>query len=70
MMDYDPLPNQVHVTMSKDGRPTEVEVENNTIKAPAAEGTYYYSYGVWWMDENRENVSNGDAFYSFVIKVI
>lgn len=44
---------------------TEVAVKDNTFQAPIQKGTYYYSYGVWWMDEKEANVAHGDAFYYF-----
>ncbi|MFS0865041.1 hypothetical protein [Fredinandcohnia sp. 179-A 10B2 NHS] len=69
VMDYKPLPNEVHVTQFDDSSENEVNVEGNSFTAPTEKGTYYYSYGVWWMDEEKENVSNGDAFYAFAIEV-
>jgi len=47
----------------------EVLIEENSYIAPIRKGTYYYSYGVWWMDDKEENVSHGDAFYAFVLEV-
>ncbi|MEH7387187.1 hypothetical protein V7147_17495 [Bacillus sp. JJ1521] len=69
VMDYDPLPNEVHVAYYMGDKETEVKVENHRFTAPDEKGVYYYSYGVWWMDENEENVSNGDAFYAFALEV-
>ncbi|THE13076.1 hypothetical protein E1I69_09405 [Bacillus timonensis] len=68
-MDYEPLPNEVHVAYYQGGKETEVKVENHRFTAPKEKGVYYYSYGVWWMDENEENVSNADAFYAFALEV-
>ena len=69
VMDYEPMPNEVHVAYYTGDKETEVEVENHRFTAPEEKGVYYYSYGVWWMDEKEENVSNGDAFYAFAIEV-
>ncbi|WP_372660974.1 hypothetical protein [Cohnella sp.] len=69
VMDYEPKPNQFHVTQINEDKRTEVELKGNRISAPIQKGIYYYNYGVWWMDEEVENVSHGDAFYNFVIEV-
>lgn len=69
VMDYKPLPNEVHVIQFDDSSEKEIIVEEHSFTAPTEKGTYYYSYGVWWMDEVQENVSNGDAFYAFVLEV-
>jgi hypothetical protein len=68
-MDFDPKPNQFHVLQIGNGEEKEVELNNNQITAPVEKGIYYYSYGVWWMDNKVENLSHGDAFYAFVIEV-
>ncbi|MBB3128267.1 hypothetical protein FHS19_002921 [Paenibacillus rhizosphaerae] len=71
VMNVEPKPNKYHVTqMTAEGTPKEVSVIENSFRAPTDKGTYYYAYGVWWMDEHKENQSNGDAFYCFVLKVI
>jgi len=70
VLDYEPLPNKFHVEQISGGNHTEVAVKENAIQAPVQKGIYYYSYGVWWMDEKKENVSHGDAFYCFVLEVI
>lgn len=69
VMDFEPKPNKYHVEQINDGKHSEVVVKENSFHAPTQSGTYYYSYGVWWMDEHLENQSNGDAFYCFVLKV-
>lgn len=69
VMDYEPLPNEFHLLQTIDGEETEVEVENHRFTVPEEKGVYYYDYGVWWMDEKQENVSNGDAFYAFALEV-
>ncbi|MET3849397.1 MULTISPECIES: hypothetical protein [unclassified Paenibacillus] len=70
-MNVEPKPNKYHVTqMTAEGSSIDVAVKENSFHAPAQKGTYYYSYGVWWMDELIEDRSNGDAFYCFVLKVI
>ncbi|WP_066231840.1 hypothetical protein [Heyndrickxia sporothermodurans] len=68
-MDYEPKPNEIHVEQINKNNSIEIPVKVNSFFAPNEKGIYYYSYGVWWMDEKEENVSNGDAFYAFVIKV-
>ena len=69
VMNYEPKPNEFHVLQISESDEVEVIVKDNSFTAPLHEGIYYYSYGVWWMDEQEENVSNGDAFYNFVIEV-
>ncbi|PLT29459.1 hypothetical protein [Peribacillus deserti] len=69
MMDYTPQPNEVHLEQLTGDTPRQVPVRDGHFKAPTEKGIYYYSYGVWWMDEKEKNVSNGDAFYSFALEV-
>ncbi|GIN85848.1 hypothetical protein J6TS2_22340 [Heyndrickxia sporothermodurans] len=69
LMDYQPKPNEIHLSQIKDAKETEVSVINNQFTAPIKTGVYFYSYGVWWLDEKDKNVSNGDAFYAFVVEV-
>ncbi|MFT4416448.1 hypothetical protein ACLM5H_21530 [Fredinandcohnia humi] len=69
VMGYEPKPNQISVMQFSENGETEVDVKDNRFTAPTEKGIYYYSYGVWWMDEDQENVSNGDAFYAFAIEV-
>ncbi|WP_244913446.1 hypothetical protein [Heyndrickxia sporothermodurans] len=68
-MDYEPKPNEIHIEQINKNNSIEIPVKDNSFFAPNEKGIYYYSYGVWWMDEKEKNVSNGDAFYAFVIKV-
>jgi hypothetical protein len=68
-MDYEPKPNKIHLIYFKDDQEKETKVADNRFTAPTQEGIYYYSYGVWWMDEKDEHLSHGDAFYAFVIEV-
>lgn len=69
VMNFEPKPNEFHVLQISESEEVEVNVKNNSLTAPKHKGVYYYSYGVWWMDEKEENISNGDAFYNFVIEV-
>ncbi|MFS0646481.1 hypothetical protein [Siminovitchia sp. 179-K 8D1 HS] len=69
VMDYEPKPNEFHVVQMSNNKETEVMVKDNRFTAPAQSGVYYYSYGVWWMDEKEANLSHGDAFYAFVLEV-
>ncbi|OZU87115.1 hypothetical protein CIL03_18180 [Virgibacillus indicus] len=68
-MDFHPKPNEVYVLQIENGKESELDVNGNSFRAPKKEGIYYYSYGVWWMDEKEKNVSNGDAFYFFALDV-
>ena len=68
-MDYEPKPNKVHVIQINENKETDVLVEDSHFTAPLEKGIYYYSYSVWWMDKKEVNVSNGDAFYAFVLEV-
>ncbi|MGR6762545.1 hypothetical protein ACU1JV_11970 [Paenibacillus sp. T2-29] len=69
IMNYEPQPNKFHVEQFYEGKRTEVLLKENSFQAPTEKGTYFYSYGVWWMDEDVENQSRGDAFYHFALKV-
>ncbi|WP_225986053.1 hypothetical protein [Psychrobacillus glaciei] len=69
VMNYEPKPNEFSVTQMNNSEQIEISIKDNQITAPTEKGTYYYSYSVWWMDDHLENVSNGDAFYAFVIQV-
>ncbi|MER2037641.1 MAG: hypothetical protein ABS944_05810 [Solibacillus sp.] len=69
LMDYEPKPSEFHLMQIRGGNDKEVMIEKNSFSAPTEEGVYYYSYGVWWLDDKEENVSHGDAFYSFVLEV-
>lgn len=68
-MAYEPKPNQFHLMQESGSGQTEIPLSGNTFKAPALPGLYYYTYSVWWMDEHRANVSNGDASYVFALEV-
>ncbi|MBO1515471.1 hypothetical protein I7822_28055 [Metabacillus sp. BG109] len=69
IMDYEPKPNEFHLIQISESKENEVLVKENGFSAPTQKGVYYYSYGVWWMDEKEENLSHGDAFYAFVLVV-
>lgn len=69
VMEYEPQPNKFHAYQIHNNENTEIMFDNLQFNAPTQEGVYYYTIGVWWLDEKRENVSNGDAFYYFVIDV-
>ncbi|WP_100009990.1 hypothetical protein [Lentibacillus sediminis] len=68
-MDYEPQPNQFHVLQIGKNEEVEVSVTNNSFKAPLEKGIYYYSFAVWWMDEEVDNLSRGSADYHFFINV-
>ncbi|MGM7701893.1 hypothetical protein ACSVDE_09180 [Pseudalkalibacillus sp. Hm43] len=70
VINFEPKPNEFHVLqINENDEEIEVSVKNNSFNVPLQRGVYYYSYGVWWMDEKVEHLSHGDAFYNFVIKV-
>lgn len=46
-----------------------MKIKKHKFSAPKEKGIYYYAYSAWWMDENRQSISNGDAYYAFVLKV-
>lgn len=68
-MDYNPKPNDVYLTRIVDNKEFTVPIQDHKFKAPTEKGIYYYSYGVWWLDEKDKNMSHGDAFYAFVLAV-
>lgn len=69
VMNYQPKPNETHVAQMSGDDEKEVKMENNRFTAPMKKGIYYFTYSVWWMDKKEVNVSNGDAFYAFALKV-
>lgn len=69
VMDYNPKPNEFYLGQISENKETEVVMKDNQFSAPTQKGVYYYSYGVWWMDDKAKNVSNGDSFYAFAIEV-
>jgi len=69
IMDYEPRPNEFHLIQMNENNENDIIVKENSFSAPTQKGIYYYSYGVWWMDEKEENLSNGDAFYALVLEV-
>lgn len=68
-MDFTPKPNEIQLSEIRNEEETEIKVVNNHFTAPNEKGIYYYLYGVWWMDDNAENVSLADAFYAFALEV-
>ncbi|GAM12422.1 hypothetical protein [Mesobacillus selenatarsenatis] len=68
-MDYNPKPNKIHLVQFHNNEEKKITVSDNSFTVPTEAGIYYYSYGVWWMDEKEEHLSHGDAFYGFVIEV-
>lgn len=69
VMEYEPIPNEIHLDEFRNNGEKEIELNENTFTAPTTAGTYYYAYQTWWMNEKEANVSNGDAFYAFAIEV-
>lgn len=69
IMDYEPKPNELHLIQISENKENEILIKENAFSAPTQKGVYFYSYGVWWMDEKEENLSHGDAFYAFVLEV-
>ncbi len=70
VLDYKPQPSEIHLSEYRENQESvEITLKDLQFIAPTQKGIYYYSYGVWWMDEKREHVSNGDAFYAFVLEV-
>ncbi|MCA1029769.1 hypothetical protein LCL95_01830 [Bacillus timonensis] len=69
VMNFEPQPNKIHLIQMNGDVETELTVKANRFTAPTQKGIYFYSYGVWWMDDKESNVSNGDAFYAFALEV-
>ncbi|WP_249260944.1 hypothetical protein [Virgibacillus pantothenticus] len=68
-MDYTPKPNEIHLSQIKNDDETEIEVNHNQFTVPDEKGTYFYAYSVWWMDEEDDNLSHGNASYAFALEV-
>lgn len=60
VMNYEPQRNKHHVNQIYEDISEKVEVKENSFHAPTQKGTYFYS----------ENLSHGNAFYYFVLKVV
>ena len=69
IMDYEPKPNEFYLSQVIGNNKSEIFVKENVFSAPTEKGIYNYTYGVWWMDEEEENKSHGDAFYEFALDV-
>lgn len=69
VMDYKPKPNEFNLQQINEGTESDISIQNNRFTAPSNKGVYYYSYGVWWTNEEDKNISNGDAFYAFSLEV-
>ncbi|WP_052461619.1 hypothetical protein [Sporosarcina koreensis] len=70
LMDYEPKPTNLTLRQTTpDRRESKVALDGLEFKTPDAPGLYYYDFSAWWMDEDEEDVSNGDAHYSFLIQV-
>lgn len=68
-MDYTPKPNKMHLTQVMNDDEKEIEINDHQFTAPDEKGTYFYSYGVWWIDEDVEDLSHGSASYAFSLEV-
>ncbi|WP_019155739.1 hypothetical protein [Robertmurraya massiliosenegalensis] len=68
-IDFEPRPTKIHVEQFINETGTEVPLEDLQISSPKEPGIYFYSIGAWWLDEDDENVSLGDAFYAFALEV-
>ncbi|MGE7602998.1 hypothetical protein ACQKL5_10870 [Peribacillus sp. NPDC097675] len=71
-MDYEPKPNETHVTQfnaNEKNEETDILLRDNQFTVPKEKGIYYYAYSVWWMDEEDASISKGDALYAFVLEV-
>ncbi|MGM0804098.1 MAG: hypothetical protein ACQET8_05115 [Bacillota bacterium] len=69
-MKGDSKPNEYHLSQFHEENERKIDVRTNTFIAPDTLGTYVYGYSVWWMSEEKENVSDGDALYAFAIEVV
>jgi hypothetical protein len=69
VMNYNPKPNETHLSQMNNNNDIEIVVEKNRFAAPVNKGIYYYSFGVWWMDKKEKHVSHGDASYVFALEV-
>lgn len=62
-------PDEYSLTVFNEGAEKSVKIKKFLFSAPKEKGIYYYAFSAWWMDENRQNIANGDAYYAFVLKV-
>jgi hypothetical protein len=66
---YKTKPNDFNLYQYVEENQTEVQLQDNHFLAPEKPGIYYYAYEVWWLDDKKENVSNGSANYVFALEV-
>ncbi|MFF2878673.1 hypothetical protein ACFVR2_20370 [Gottfriedia sp. NPDC057991] len=69
IINYNPKPNEIHLTQINNSKEAEILLVRNQFSAPINKGVYYYSYGVWWMDKKDKHLSHGDASYVFALEV-
>ncbi|PFA69212.1 hypothetical protein CN378_04880 [Bacillus sp. AFS015802] len=68
-IDYKTKPNDFNLNQHMDEKQTAVKLQNDHFITPEKPGIYYYTYSVWWLDDKKENVSNGSAIYAFALEV-
>ncbi|MBA2174854.1 hypothetical protein H0266_08110 [Halobacillus locisalis] len=68
-IDYKPKPNKFTLVQISESDEEEVSIIEKSFSAPSQKGTYYYSYGIWWEDKEKEDLFHGDAFYAFALEV-
>lgn len=69
VMDYEPKPNEMHVTQFNENIETDIILSNNQFTVPEENGIYYYAYNAGWTDEKDATVSKGNVLYAFVLEV-
>lgn len=69
VMDYEPKPNEMHVTQFNENIETDIILSNNQFTVPEENGIYYYAYNAGWTDEKDATVYKGNVLYAFVLEV-
>lgn len=68
-MEYEPMPNQIHVSYTEGDKHIPVGNEDFTFHAPEESGRYYYSIFAKWTVEDQEDVTRADSIYYIVVEV-
>lgn len=58
VIDYKSKLNEFHLLKINEGNENETVIEDDSFSISSNKGVYYCSYGVCWMDDQKENVSN------------
>lgn len=62
-------PTELSLSIFREGIPSEVEIVDNSFKAPEAEGIYYYGLSAAWLRNKETRITEGSSSYVFALEV-